>query len=264
MRLDTKRALIERYQPSFIAVPIESDQFGMLIRQFPEYALVFFDDTEVLYLNRTRYPAITRESALEALEPFGLAKNGVSQVLGSNARHAMVSEARKMLAIYPDGLRLNQLVAVVLHEEQADDRALPFTEAIIRSFPDAPTGYGPKGDALRGLGHYRQALVAYQQALQKCSPRVKKEIYFVMGLAYRGLGENAKAYRVFKKAVNAFSSSVTIEELYWLGSSALLAGHKREGAMFLRFAAEKVSPQDGEWYERLKEIERSAVHVDRR
>ena len=101
-------------------------------------------------------------------------------------------------------------------------------------------------------------------ALNRSSTEGKNEIYLMIGAAYRSLGQHAQAYRYFKKAVHPFSSDTTLEHLYWLASSALLAGRFSEGALLLRCFAQKVPPDDATWYERLKELERSAVLVGQR
>lgn len=255
------KKVLAAYEPSFLSVPIVQNQFGTLIQQFPDYVLVFFDDVEALYLNQRDYPVLAQRYRLTALDPFSLARDGVSSIVYRDDRQAHLTEARKLLAIYPDCLLLNQLVAATLTQEGAYDRALPFAEAIIRSFPESRTGYGLRGDALQGLRVFDQALAAYQMALKRSSANTKAEIFLAMGPAYYALGRYRKAYEAFKKGVNPFSSLATAEDLYWLGSSALLAGKEREGAMFLRFAAEKVSPDDPVWYERLKELERFTTHV---
>lgn len=253
--------VLAAYEPSFLSVPIVKGRFGTLIQKFPEYVLVFFDDTDALYLNQRHYPALARRYQLAALDPFSLARDGVASIVYRDDQQVDLAEARKLLDIHPDCLLLNQLVAATLNQEGAFDRALPFAEAIIRNSPESRTGYGLKGDALKGLEAFDQALVVYQMAVKRSSATTQAEIFLAMGPAYRALGQHRKAYEAFKKAVNPFSPQATAEDLYWLGSSALLAGKEREGAMFLRFAAQKASLNDPVWYEHLKELERLANHV---
>ncbi|MDP3703110.1 MAG: hypothetical protein Q8R78_01805 [Candidatus Omnitrophota bacterium] len=253
--------VLAAYEPSFLSVPIIQSQFELVIRSVPDYVLVFFDDEEALYLNQRHYPTLAARYQLAALNPFSLQLNGVTSIIYSDDRQAYLIEARKLLAIYPDSLLLNQLVAASLNQEGAYDRALPFAEAIIRNFPESRTGYGLRGDVLQGLRVFDQALAAYQMALKRSSAGTRAEIFLAMGPAYHALGQHRKAYEAFKKGVNPFSSLATAEDLYWLGSSALLVGKEREGAMCLRFAAQKASPNDLVLYERLKELERFTRHV---
>lgn len=253
--------VLATYDPSFITVPIARVNFRELSRAIPEYTLVFFDDAEVLYVNRQHHPTIAARFAVQALDPFTLARDGPASALSGGDRQALVAEARKLLEIYPDSLLVNQFVAFSFNEEGAFDRALPFAEAIIRNFPEARTGYGMKADALQGLKRFEEALAAYRIALRKSSDEHHAEIYRAMGLAYRGLGRRAQAFRAFKRGINPFSSRARSEEIYWLASSALESGRVREAALFLRFAAEKVSPEDPVWYQRLKELERAVAAI---
>lgn len=255
------RKVLARYDPAFLSVPISNDRFGTLIQEFQNYVLVFFDDAEVLYVNQRRYPAIAQQYELNALDPFRLAREGAVPYLSNADPHTLLRDAHQLLVIYPHSLLLNQLVAVSFNMAGAYDRTLMFAETIIQDFPESATGYALKGDALQGLKAFDRALVFYHRALGKAGKATKPEIYRAMGEAYLAAGQAGNAYRVFKKIVYPFSPSATPEELFLLGSSAFLAGHSEEGTMILRFAAQKVSPKDATWYERLKELERSIVHV---
>jgi tetratricopeptide (TPR) repeat protein len=247
------RRVVEDYDPAFITIPIWIGQSQDVIRKFPEYVPVFFDEVEVLYLNQRQYPAIARDYQLTTLDPFTLATDMVS-VLNRDDRQALVRESRRLLDIYPDGLMPNQLLAALFNAEGAYDRALAYAEAIIKAFPELSTGYALKGDALKGLKAFERALASYQKALKR-SQGERRDIHRAMGFVYRALGQYRKAYRAFNKAGNPFVDQMTYQDLYDLGSTALLAGKTREGAMFLRFAAQKAPPEDPAWFEHLKNLE---------
>ena len=62
-------------------------------------------------------------------------------------------------------------------------------------------------------------------------------------------------------AIAPFAPETTVDELYLLGSSALLAGNKRNGMRYLRFAAQRATPRDST-YIYLKEMEGLNVPLD--
>jgi len=257
----TLRRAITTYHPAFITVPLSYSRFVTLIQDIPDYVPVFVDDVEVLYADRRRHPALAAQFQL-TLNPFTLGSSeGLLSLVRAEDRTDLLRQVHTLLSIYPDGLSTNQFVAIVYNEEGAYDRALPFAETIIRNFPESRTGYGLKGDALRGLRAHHEALQAYREALRRSTDEGQADIYRAMGRAYLALQQYPKAYQALKRAINPFSPEATYDDLYDLGSSALYAGHIREAALFLRFAAHKVSPEQPEQFERLQEIQRETQKI---
>ena len=235
--------VIAAYEPSFLSVPIENNGFTTLIQEFPEYVLVFFDDAEVLYLNQRHFPALAQRYRLTVLDPFSLFRDADHAPAYQHHREAMLNEGRRVLELYPDCLLLNQIFAFTFNQEKAFDRALPFAEAIIRAYPDSRTGYGMKGDALQGLGLFTQAVDSYRESLRRSRGRLD-DVNHSLGKVYRAMGRHRKAYHYFSKAIAPFSADTTVDDLYLLGSSAVLAGRSREGTLFLKFAAQRATSSD--------------------
>ena len=242
--------VLAQYDPAFITVPIVLDGFRDLIRAFPDYRAVFFDDAEVLYVNQRRYPAIAAAYGLQAIDPYRLSAQGPASMLGRPDRAVFMHEARRLLAIDPECRLTNQLVSMVYGDEAAYDRALLHAEAIIRAYPESPTGYGLRGDALRGLAAVKDAVASYRQALRKAEPAGRPEAYYQLGVAYLGLGQHRQAYAAFQRAVNLFAPDVRPEELSTLAKAALELGKTREANTLATFALIKLparaAPQQGD------------------
>lgn len=241
-------------QPSFITVPREINRFPDLIRAFPEYVPVFFDDAEALYVNEKRFPSIAERYQLRALEPFQPYSPRIAALLERSDRVAFMQEIHRLLAIDPGSLIANQIASVVYANDGTYDRALEHAQIIIEHFPESITGYGLIGDALQGLQRFDDAIAAYRLALRRASAAQKSEIYSQLGMAYSRLNRYQKAYQCFKKAIDAFSPTVTYRDLIDLGKTAFLAGRPREAMQLLRFAASQIPAEDTEWRKRLTEI----------
>ena len=162
-------------------------------------------------------------------------------------------EARQLLSVYP-GLHLaNHIVAMTYNEEGAYDRALPFSLAMIKSFPISPFGYGLLGDAWNGLHAFDRAVAAYQRALELSSADHRPKLYQHIGTAYLGAREYERAYKAFDSSTDLFSTRSTIEELYQLGSAARLAGRIRQAQVVLKYLELKVPHDDPVWTPRLND-----------
>jgi tetratricopeptide (TPR) repeat protein len=247
--------ILSRYHPSFLTVPLPLSGFPELIKEFPEYVPVFFDDEEVLYVDRGRHPDIAGAHELKALQPFALFEQNLKVMLSDGAqRPLMLAEARRMLRTDPSCSFTNQLAALAYFADQQFDLAIPHAEAIIRGFPDRAMGYWLKADALKGLKDYRGAIAAYEQALERVEGEDRASCYRQIGLAYLELGEHEKAYRILKDSVEVFSWKTPANTLYNLGRSAQLSGRPKEAEMILRYLYEyKTAPDDTEWAQRLKQ-----------
>ncbi len=249
------RRFITRYGPSFITVPKDYKTFPDRVAQAGSYVLVFFDDAEALYVNRERHPELAERYALSALDPFTVIAERVEDVLEEEVdRPALMREVHQLLSVYPACGVTNQIAALVYSDEDAPDRVLPFAEAIIRQFPDAPLGYRLKGDALEGLGAYREAIAAYQFAMWRSDLPARREVVKAMGLASLQLGDSAKAYRFLSQTVDMFSTDASRDDLYQLATAARLARKTRHAEQILTYLrAFRISPDETEWMEKVKD-----------
>jgi hypothetical protein len=250
----TLERVLTRYHPSFLTVPLPLSDFPGLIKEFPDYVPVFFDDQEALYVDKRRYPAIAQAHELKALRPFELYQQNLkAAVADERQRPLMLAELQRILQTDPFSSFANQLAALAYNAEERFDRAVPHAEAIIKGYPDWAMGYWLKADALKGLKAYRRAIALYEQALERVEGAERASCYRQIGLAYLELGEHEKAYRILKDSVEVFSSKTPTGTLYNLSRSAKLSGRSKEAELILRYLYEyKIAPDDAEWAQRLK------------
>ena len=248
------RKMLSRYDPSFITVPLAVlGMFRDALEGFPQYVMVFFDDVEVLYLNRDHHPALAQVYELKTLDPLHLGKEGPDTVAVADDAEAMLPEATRLMAIYSNGGSLNHLLAVRSTRDGAYEKARMHAERIIATYPEYSDGYRLKGDALKGLGLSDQALSAYTIALRRLNPTDRREIYKQMGLIHLGERRYASAYQFLAKGIDVFSPTATLEELYQFSVAARLAGKDRVAEALLTYLHElKVAPDDRGWIDRVK------------
>jgi tetratricopeptide (TPR) repeat protein len=247
------RKILLNYDPAFIMVPIVKKGFKGVIKKFPDYVMVFFDQVGVLYINKRHYPDLGLEYELKNVDPYEIIGRNIQEIMNKKDKDSLLKDLFKTVKIYPDCLITNQILAKIFNNEGEYRKAIPHAEAIIRNFPETPTGYLLKGDALKGLKSYAQAICFYEKALQRSDGGDKQNVYKQMGYGYVGQKQYGKAYRFLKKGINIFSPETTSRDLFDLGSAALLSGKVDEAAFFLRLANKKVPPEDIKSKERIQQ-----------
>ncbi len=263
---DALDKVLSTYHPSFIMVPTSDDKFPELIKKFPEYRLVFYDDVGALYLDGHQHPALAQQYELKAMDPFALATQGLEEYLKKQSdKDALVHDAQKVLEVYPGCRLAHLLVAMVYNENGAYDRALPHAETIIRLFPDRPMAYRIKGDSLAGLRSFERAIEAYQSAIPRSNPSDRSKLYQKIGNSYFELHQYPTAYRILSQNVKLFSQDTTRDALYTLGSAARLTGHSQEAEQIFRYLYDyRINSNNKEWVEKLtRELTTLGAHLDR-
>ncbi|MBI3996410.1 MAG: hypothetical protein HY352_02000 [Candidatus Omnitrophica bacterium] len=248
------RKVVAAYHPAFITVPAGQTQFPTLIEPMPQYQKVFFDDEEVLYVDRAQHPEIAARYGLSALDPFQITENDipgyVNAAIRDGKKDGMRGELTRMLDVAPDVRMLNELAGALDKIDGAFAQALPHAQRIIEAYPEFPEGYASKADALREMGRPAEALVFYRKALVRANPAIQRKIYRAMGWTYRLLEQPEAAYQAFARSVKPFASEeIAYDDLYWLGSTALLTGRIREGMTLYRLAKRIAPPDSASWQE---------------
>jgi len=256
--------MLQRYTPTFISVPIDCEKFPALIHDFPDYTAVWFDDANVLYVHRTQRPDIAAVYALSRVDPFALAKWQRREQMGEvtddkalwlpapPARSSIIAQLERQVAIDPDCLLTNRLLAMADTEDGRYERALTHAEAVIRNFPEVATGYHLLGDAWRGLGEFGRARSAYQAALARAKSPESRDIQRALGELYLAHHEPAAAFNAFFHSVDLFSPETPIDELFRLAVLARTLGMVKEADAFLTYLyAFRIGPDEKAWIERL-------------
>jgi hypothetical protein len=166
------KQVIAKYRPTFISVPIEMAGFPQSIREHPDYRIIFFDDTEVLYVERTQRPAMAHEYELRSVDPFALYEKGLRSPVSGPA----LPELLRLRQLHPDGALVNAVLAATYQREGHIPESILLAESIIRTYPESHLGYKLKADGLTALDSCTEAVPLYKTAAARAEGAVLEEI----------------------------------------------------------------------------------------
>jgi len=244
--------VISRYNPSFVTAPVKKSSFGLFAYKFSDYVPVFFDDVEILYVNKSNYPEIADRYAL-SINPFVLSDLKVDS-LSDGEINLLLDELLRIRTLYADSTVTNSLIATIYIKKREYKRALPFSETIIKSFTESPDGYRLKGDALMGLSLFGDAVLHYSMALDRSGDTLDKQrMYKRILLCFYINGQYDEAYSTLEKSINVFTPDKDYHDFYYFGLTAMEAGKLAESRMFFRFAELNVPASDVAWKKKIQE-----------
>ena len=243
--------IIEKYHPSFIIVPIENGGFKSLITKHPEYGVVFFDETGVLYVDKKQFPKITDEYELKEIDPYTITQINVASIIAEKKDVPVLKELLRLNEIYPGCGFTNQFMAHLYNKKGDYDKSIQYTENIINNYPETPVGYKLKADALQGMEKYGNALSEYNKALARAVNKV--EIYREIGNIYMKQQKYAEAYKTFRIITDPFSGT-DYKYMHDVCLSAALSGNRRDAEILFRYAYALVPQEDKEWNEKFAKL----------
>lgn len=247
-----KRA-IEDYHPSFIITPIERKNFKYLISKHPEYKVVFFDETSILYVNRKDLPVIADKYELKELDPYTIMTIDIGKIMHENKYEAVLKELSMMFEIY-DGCGLTNQLFAVLHKKRGEfDKMIKYADNIIKYYPEAFVGYNLKADALQGMKKYNDSLIEYKKALKKAVN--KAEIYQEIAGVYMKQKKYKEAYKTYRIITDPFSER-DYKYMHDVCFSAAMSGNKRDAEILFSYAHALVPTEDKEWNEKYVELKK--------
>lgn len=248
---NTFRSFIGKYDPSFISVALMRSYFPNFIRQFKDFRLVFFDDTEALYVSAKHFKQIAESYELKHINPFQYI--GINYESETKERLSLIfDEAMKLRNLSPDCGITNAIIAKILIVNKQYEKALPYVDTIIRRYPDVSIGYAFKAEALFDLGRFKDADGLYRAAADRETMVNMNNVQFLYN-TYIRLNEHKEAYRVLSVIVNPFNAGASYQDIYKLGMSAAAAGKVRDAVNFLKIAEMKLPPGDTEYAKKIKD-----------
>ncbi len=165
--------VLARYRPVFITVPIEMEGFKRLIADHPQYHLVFFDDTEVLYVDGSQESTLALRHEIRTIDPFSLY---AKPVRSSADDRPLLKELQRLSEIYPHGALVNAAIAAIYQRHGQYREAIPYADAIISTYPESHLGYRLKADLLSRLGRCGEAAPLYKKAIDRSDGAMKELI----------------------------------------------------------------------------------------
>lgn len=243
-------SFVRRYDPSFISVSLNVPHFREVVANHPQFVPVFFDQAQLLYVNKSHYANLAGQYALKAIEPFTYAE--VIYADQSAEKLAEIySEASKLLEQDPANYRAHHILSSISVVRRQYDKALSHAEEVVRFYPEQSHGYALKGDAFFAMGRYEKAARLYIKALDMGRTSKAENVYWNLHASYFNLKEYRKAYNLLSKYVNPFDPNTDYKEIYQLGMSAASIGKPREAVTFLKIAQMKVPPKNTAYVQKI-------------
>ena len=244
------KSFIRKYDPSFISVSLYKPDFKKVVTSDARFVPIFFDQAELLYVNKVHYGDLAEKYALKVIDPFHYAE--VIYADESAEKLAEIfSEAARILDQDPANYRAHHILSSISVVHRQYDKALSHAEAIIRLYPEQSHGYALKGDALFWMSRYEEAARLYKKALDMGRTSKAENVYWNLHASYFNLKEYKKAYNLLSQYVNPFNPNTDYKEIYQLGMSAASVGKIREAVTFLKIARMKVPPEDKDYVQKI-------------
>ena len=236
----------------FLTVSLNRTKFPDLIRNHEEFQLIFFDDTEALYVNANKFQDIADRYQVKYIDPFQY-KNINYKTETKERLSFIFDEAMRMRDMHPGCAIVNSIAANILLVNKDYEEALPYADTLMRHYPDVGKGYALRADALFGLERFPEALQYYKTA-KEMTPRTEvDQVYRSLYATYARLQDYKKAYEVLSELINPFNGRADYRDIFELGLSAAAAGKLREAATFLKIAQMKVPSDDLEYIRKIRE-----------
>jgi tetratricopeptide (TPR) repeat protein len=246
------KEFIKKYNPSFISVSLHRPYFKNIIADNRQFVPIFFDHTELLYVNKYHYKDLAENYALKVIDPFGYRGINYQEINAKKLDH-IFSEALKMREQDASNYSANHIICSVLITRQKFEQALSYAEEITQQYPEVSHVYALKADALFGMERYAEAAPLYKRALDMGQTDQANNVYRNLYAAYAKSKEYNKAYDVLSKFVNPFALDTDYKNIYYLGMSAATVGKFREAVTFLKIAQMKVPSDDAEYTKKVKD-----------
>jgi tetratricopeptide (TPR) repeat protein len=247
------------YNPTFIALP-RKPFYKNVIKNYSDYVFVFFDDAEILYVNKNQLPDIAQKYQFKAIDPYQLGSLRVKQI-EENAKEAFLNDLLKYSEIFPNSRVVNRAIAIIYNDNAERDKAILYAEALIKYFPEMPDGYSLKGDCLLGQKFYTKAINYYKKAIKRTAKSKWYDLYQKLWFCYTKAKQHKSAYEALEKIVNPFAPAAGYADLYKLSLSAHKIGKTKEALMLLKFAHFKVPPENFKWKTRIEQL-MSSIKVE--
>jgi tetratricopeptide (TPR) repeat protein len=246
------KEFIKRYDPSFISVSLNRPYFKNIIASNKQFVPVFFDNAEILYINKSQYKELAVGYELKAIDPFRY-RDIKYQDQSEKQLKQIFAEALRMRDQDTVNYSANHIICSILIVRKQYDQALSCADFIIKHYPDLSHGYALKADALFGMERYAETARLYRKALDMGQTAQTDNVYRNLYATYVKLKEYKKAYNLLFEYVNPFTLNADYKDIYQLGMSAATVGKFREAVTFLKIAQMKTPPTDTEYVNKIDE-----------
>jgi hypothetical protein len=249
------RGVVRDYGPGFLLADIQNKDFEKRAADVGgHFVPVFFDDVLTLYADADKYPDLVARYKLTELDPASCVTADY-EGMTSEKRDKALAECRRLLAVYPDGLVANTVLAKILLAQGHAREAGAVAAGLMERFPDRYMGYALAGLAAFQEARYKDALALNEAALRRTLPGEREMVVRNVYATYARLKEFGKAYATLLTVVNPMAPATKFADLYDLAMAAVASGKMREGKQLLAMAKAKAGKDDAAKVKELDTLE---------
>jgi tetratricopeptide (TPR) repeat protein len=242
------RRFIEEYRPHLIAIELTHKASRKLLEEHASYRPVFFDDLLALYADAEQLPQLVEQHELKHVNPFNL----LDKELGTIDQR--LAELETVLALHPDGDRVQHAVTRLLFNEKRYEEALPFARRFVETVPDNPNSHYLLGNVLENLDRCDEATDHYLDAFEYSPADFHLTLHKHLGSCAYLNEDFGAAYRHFKKGVNAYQKQEAAEHLFQYAVSAVAVGDDETAQTVLKQLLYTAPIEDDEVTQRARRL----------
>ena len=248
--------VIQDEDPDFICVRHGNDRFQEVVADgvLNDFAPVFVDDGEILFVNAARHPGVAAEFGLRHLDPFAATRLDY-RAMDADQLANLLHEVSAMQRLYPDGALINTIACNLLIRRGELDDADVCADRLIRAHPENHIGYALKGQVSLAQKRFAEAVSWLKKATAKPTCLKDPAVFENLHLAYFETRHYKKAFETAMKYFNVFSEKLSYNDLYRFGIYAASSGSNTICRSLMAFSNFKTPPADETHLQRLKAAE---------
>lgn len=196
---DALALVVERYRPDFLLAGRGADGFGERVAALgADYVPVYFDDVLALWADAARHPELAEGWRLRHVDPL----RAVAEPAYLPAEPAAaVPELERILQRAPKLRAARSLHVRSLLAQRRAQEAVGSARIFVSVAAETPQPYRLLGDALALAGDSRQAIEAFETALELSRGELRRPIHRRLAFLLAGSGRFSEALRHMERSV---------------------------------------------------------------
>lgn len=234
------KKFIENYDPDWILLPKGHSPSKKHIKKIDNFVPVFFDDIQVLYADKNKFPDIIEIFEIKTINPHNLIDKSQGSV------EELIAELEKMHTFAPRINRINHALARLYFAEKKYHEALKYAENLIENEPLNNNGFYLAGISLQNLDRFDEAINMFKSASKISGKKFKKVLFRSMASTYYLKKDFTLAYKYFKKSINPYKEIHKSDDLYMYAFSAVMLGELEDAKKLLTMTLYQIEPENNQ------------------
>lgn len=232
------RNLLDSHTIDYAGAYLGDEDFKTLIRKFPEFRLVFFDEKMTLFVNTRLHPGKGNE-ALHRAYVTGEADD-------ANGREETARALREMLALVPENSTAQLFLIKNLFRSARFGESAIESRELLTYRPYSAEAYFWLGRSLESLERCDEAIEYFIAGRAYADESMIPTFDTHIGACHFELHDFAAAYNAFSATLKAAQKIETLINMYQLAVSAAYVGRDDEAKAYLEMILVRADESDSE------------------